>query len=64
DIVASATRREELLLTDEELEVSRTLRRQLSNATPVDAMNSLITEMKRSKNNEEFVQQLAGRMNS
>ncbi|MDH5804098.1 MAG: transcription termination factor Rho, partial [Gemmatimonadota bacterium] len=46
DIVASATRREELLLTDEELEVSRTLRRQLSNATPVDAMNSLITEMK------------------
>ena len=61
DIVASATRREELLLADDVLEASRTTRRELSAATPVDAMNRLLGEMKNTKNNEEFVNLVVGR---
>ncbi len=55
DLVASATRREELLLSDDNLEASRTVRRELSSATPIDAMNRLMSEMKNTKTNEEFV---------
>lgn len=55
DLVASATRREELLLTPEALEVSRALRRGLGNAAPVDAMTRLLEELKRTESNAEFV---------
>ena len=61
DLLASATRREELLLSDDALEASRTLRRELSAATPVDAMTRLLGEMKNTKNNEEFVNLILGR---
>jgi transcription termination factor Rho len=61
DLVASATRREELLLQGEALEVSRALRRHLSAASPVDAMNWLIGEMKGTKSNDEFVSMSADR---
>lgn len=61
DLLASATRREELLLSDDALQASRTVRRELSSATPVDAMTRLLGEMKSTKNNEEFVNLVLGR---
>ena len=61
DLLASATRREELLLSDDALQASRTTRRELSAATPVDAMNRLISEMKGTKDNDEFVNLVLGR---
>lgn len=61
DLVASATRREELLLSDDTLEASRTVRRELASATPIDAMNRLMGEMKNTKSNEEFVKLVLGR---
>ncbi len=62
DLQASATRREEFLLTEEELEISRMLRRMLSNATPVDAMKLLLEEFKRSKTNAEYVAEMTARL--
>ena len=59
DLVASATRREELLLSPEALAVSRMLRQRLAGMTPVNAMNDLITDMRRAKTNEELVRVLA-----
>jgi len=56
DLLASATRREELLLDDPTLEVSRALRRGLASITPVDAMKRLLEEMKRTETNAEFVE--------
>ena len=61
DLLASATRREELLLSDDTLEASRTVRRELASATPIDAMNRLMGEMKNTKSNEEFVKLVLGR---
>ncbi len=61
DLLASATRREELLLPDDILEASRTVRRELASATPIDAMNRLLSEMKSTKSNEEFVKLVLGR---
>jgi len=61
DLVASATRREELLLSDDTLEASRTVRRELASVTPIDAMNRLMGEMKNTKSNEEFVKLVLGR---
>ena len=61
DLVASATRREELLLSDDTLQASRTVRRELASATPIDAMNRLMGEMKNTKSNEEFVKLVLGR---
>ena len=62
DIQASATRREELLLSEEELEVSRMLRRMLSNATPADAMKLLLEEFKRTQTNAEYVAEMTARL--
>jgi transcription termination factor Rho len=61
DLVASATRREELLLDDAELNVSRALRRGLGNIAPADAMNRLLQELKRTKSNAEFVEEAVSR---
>jgi transcription termination factor Rho len=54
DIVASATRREELLLTPEALAVSRALRRQFSNQNPADAMLELQGIMKKTSSNADL----------
>ena len=55
DLVASATRKEELLLSDEALALSRAMRRQLSDV-PVDAaMTELLGVMKRMPTNAELV---------
>ncbi len=55
DLLASATRREELLLSAEALEAASLLRRQLSGNSPVEAMTALLSLFKGTSNNEEFV---------
>jgi transcription termination factor Rho len=59
DLVASATRREELLLDGETLTASRVLRQRLSGMTPINAMNDLLTDLKRNRTNAELVKSLA-----
>ena len=55
NISASGTRREELLLSDDELEAASFLRRAMANAKPEDAAETLINRMKQSKNNADFI---------
>jgi transcription termination factor Rho len=59
DLVASATRREELLLSQEALAVTRLLRQRIAGMSAINAMNDLLTDMKRNKTNEELVKTLA-----
>ena len=59
DLVSSATRREELLLSQEALAVSRLLRQRIAGMTPVNAMTDLLTDMRRNKTNDELVRALA-----
>ena len=55
DLVASATRREELLLGPEALAASHTLRQRFAGMTPINAMNDLLTDLRRNKSNEDLV---------
>jgi transcription termination factor Rho len=59
DLVASATRREELLLAPEVLTVSRALRQRIAGMTAINAMNDLLTDLRRNKTNEQMVKALA-----
>jgi transcription termination factor Rho len=59
DLVASATRREELLLDEETLAASRLLRQRIAGMTPINAMNDLITDLRRNPTNAELVRALA-----
>ena len=59
DLVASATRREELLLSQEALAVSRLLRQRIAGMTSINAMNDLLTDMRRNRTNDELVRALA-----
>jgi transcription termination factor Rho len=59
DLVASATRREELLLSEEALAVSRLLRHRIAGMPAIAAMNDLTTDMKRARTNDELVRALA-----
>jgi transcription termination factor Rho len=59
DLVASATRREELLLSDEALAASRVLRGRFAGMTPINAMNDLLTDLRRNKTNAELIRSLA-----
>jgi len=59
DLVASATRREELLLNEETLAASRALRQRIGGMTPINAMNDLLTDLKRNRTNAELVKSLA-----
>ena len=56
DIVGSATRREELLLSPEALAISRALRRQFAGQGPVDAMNGLLNVMRKTKSNADLLE--------
>jgi transcription termination factor Rho len=47
DLVASATRREELLLSPEALAASRELRQRIAGMTPVNAMKELVDSLSR-----------------
>ncbi len=58
DIVASATRREELLLSDQALAATHVLRRELNGSNPADAMQRLLVMMKRTNSNAELVTQM------
>jgi transcription termination factor Rho len=55
DINRSGTRKEELLLHPDELERTRTLRRVLADMHPVEAMELLVTRLRKSKSNAEFL---------
>ncbi|MFL5401406.1 MAG: transcription termination factor Rho [Gemmatimonadales bacterium] len=59
DLVASATRREELLLSEEALAVSRILRGRFAGMTPINAMNDLLSDLRRNKTNAELIRSLA-----
>jgi len=59
DLVASATRREELLLAPEELRASQALRRALAGSSPAEAMSELLALLRRTASNAELVQRLA-----
>jgi transcription termination factor Rho len=59
DLVASATRREELLLSDQALAATRVLRGRFSGMTPINAMNDLLTDLRRNRTNAELIRSLA-----
>src|SRR3954469_3955137 len=58
DVGKSGTRKEELLFTQEELNRVHLLRNFLSEMPDVDAIDFLLKQMSRSKNNKEFFQQM------
>jgi len=55
DINRSGTRREELLLNEDELRLMWVLRRVLNDMNPVEAMELLVNRLRRTKSNEEFL---------
>ena len=55
DLRASATRKEELLLSPDGLRISRAMRRRLSSSMPAEAMEELLGVMRQTRNNEELV---------
>ncbi len=58
DVNASGTRKEELLMTPEELRRVEILRRVLSDMNPIEAIELLTTRMARTKSNTEFLNTL------
>ncbi len=59
DLVASATRREELLLDPETLAASREIRGRIAGMSAVNAMSDLLVDLKRYPTNAELVRTLA-----
>lgn len=55
DVNRTSTRKEEILLTEEELNKSWVLRKLLSDYDSVDAMEFLLDKMRGTKNNKEFL---------
>ncbi|WP_261976963.1 transcription termination factor Rho, partial [Candidatus Karelsulcia muelleri] len=55
DLVASSTRKEELLLNDNTLKTIFFLRKRLSEITTVEAIESIIFRLNQTKNNKEFI---------
>jgi len=55
DIIKSGTRKEELLYHPEELEKIYKLRQALADLTPVDGMNLLLSRLKKTNSNAEFL---------
>nr|WP_235963416.1 transcription termination factor Rho [Tautonia rosea] len=60
DLRSSGTRREENLLPDEELRRIYELRRELNDLGPIEAMNQLVSRLKTSKSNKDFLSALNG----
>ena len=60
NINASGTRKEELLLSPEDLKRHYVLRKVLADMNPVEAVELLTTQLKRFKTNEEFLKSLGG----
>ena len=63
DLYRSGTRREELLLTKEELDGVYQVRRMLSKGSPQEAAEQLISLMEKTRTNLEFFQKLKGWLN-
>jgi transcription termination factor Rho len=63
DIKRSGTRREELLLSKEELEAVWVLRKALASLDTVEASTTLINRLKKTKINREFYENLASMVN-
>ena len=59
DVNKSGTRREELLMDEEELRRVWVLRRVLHDMNPVEAMEMIVGRMKKSKSNAEFLQSMS-----
>ncbi len=55
DIMKSGTRKEEAILTEDEMEASWILRRQFDKLTATEAMQGVLNLMKNSNDNKEFV---------
>jgi len=64
DLQASATRREELLLDDDALMLSRAMRRELADSAPVQAMTDVLALMKQTDTNVELVKKLKARLSA
>ena len=58
DLNRSSTRREDLLLTQKELEGVWALRKLLSNGDSQETTDQLLTMMQKTKNNEEFIESI------
>ena len=58
DIYKSGTRREDLLLTDEEKTALWKLRKEMSNNSILEVTDNLLEALKKTKNNEEFVRSI------
>jgi transcription termination factor Rho len=61
DLNASATRREELLLSEDALRASHGLRRDLADMSPADAIQQIQSRMRRTRNNAELIEQAGSR---
>jgi transcription termination factor Rho len=55
DLIASGTRREELLLPPPTLALAQAMRRRFAGASPVEVMTELLGVMKRTRSNDELV---------
>ena len=55
DIIKSGTRKEEMLLTKDDLQRVYVLRRVLTPLSPVEAMELLLSKMGKTKSNMEFM---------
>jgi transcription termination factor Rho len=60
DLVASSTRREELLLDQASLAASRALRQRIAGMTPINSMNDLLVDLRRNPTSAELVRALNG----
>ncbi len=60
DLVASSTRREDMLLDKETLQRMWILRNHLADMNPLEAMEFLLTQMRGTKSNEEFLVSMNG----
>ena len=58
DVSRSGTRREEMLMDPDEYRRISTLRRTLAESSPADAMHSLVTQLRKTQNNAEFLMSL------
>jgi transcription termination factor Rho len=59
DVNRSGTRKEELLLSPEELRMTYILRKVLSDMNPVEAMELLVNRLSRTKSNAEFLKTMS-----
>lgn len=60
DIIKSGTRKEELLYHPDELEEIYRLRSAIADLSPVDAMNLLVGQLKKTRHNAEFLLSMKG----